>query len=73
MGAWGLAPAYDLTGGVPSAALSGDARRDWTNMHALAINGKNSNITDEDLLVVADRFAIGNAAKILATVKAVFI
>ncbi len=71
-GAWGLAPAYDLTGGVPSAAVSGDARRDWTNMHALAINGKNSNITDEDLLVVADRFAIGNAAKILATVKAVF-
>lgn len=41
-------------------------------MHALAINGKNSNITDEDMLVVADRFAIGNAAKILASVKAIF-
>ena len=44
--------------------------RHWHNQHAIKVNGKQSNITDEDLLVVADRFAIGTAKKVLAQVKA---
>lgn len=71
-GRWELAPAYDLTGGVPPEAPQDDARRQWTNCHALSINGKQSNITDEDLLAVAARYAIGTAPKVLAAVKAAF-
>lgn len=71
-GRWQLAPAYDLTGGVPPEAPPGDARRQWENCHALSINGKQSNISDDDLLAVASRYGIGTAAKILAEIKSVF-
>jgi serine/threonine-protein kinase HipA len=71
-GRWQLAPAYDLTGGVPSEAPSDDARRQWTNCHALSINGKQSDITDDDLLSVAERYGIGTAPRVLSEVKAVF-
>jgi len=69
---WELAPAYDLTGGVPPEAPTGDARRQWTNCHALSINGKQSNVTDEDLLAVAARYGIGTADRVLSEVKQVF-
>ena len=72
-GGWELAPAYDLTGGVPSAADADDARRQWTNFHAMTINGKNGNITTADLLAVADRFAIGSAKSILEEITDVII
>ena len=62
----------DLTGGVPPEAPEGDARRSWTNCHAMSINGKQSNITDDDLLEIAGRYAIGSAETILSEVKAVF-
>ena len=71
-GSWQLAPAYDLTGGVPPEAPEGDTRRAWTNCHAMSINGKQSNITDEDLLEVAARYSIGTAESILAEIKNVF-
>lgn len=71
-GRWTLAPAYDLTGGVPPEAPADDSRRQWENCHALSVNGKQSNITDDDLLAVADRYAIGTAPKILAQIKDVF-
>lgn len=72
-GRWGLSPAYDLTGGAPPEAEEvGDSWCGWHNFHAMLINGKQSNITDADLLTVADRFAIGTAKKVLAQVKAVF-
>ena len=71
-GRWRLAPAYDLTGGVPPEAPEGDARRQWTNCHALSINGKQSDITDDDLLSIADRYGIGTASKILRHIKDVF-
>lgn len=32
-------------------------------------NGKQSKITDDDLLAVADRFAIGTAPRVLSEVK----
>ena len=71
-GPWRLAPAYDLTGGVPPEAPEDDARRSWTNCHAMSINGKQSNITDDDLLTLAARYAIGSAESILAKIKEVF-
>lgn len=71
-GAWGLSPAYDLTGGVPPEAPEGDARRDWTNCHAMSINGKQSDITDEDLLEMGARYSIGTAESILADIKHIF-
>lgn len=69
---WRLAPAYDLTGGVPPEAPEGDARRDWTNCHAMSINGKQSNISDEDLLEIAARYSIGSAESMLSDIKEVF-
>lgn len=71
--AWRLAPAYDLTGGVPPEAASDDARRQWSNCHALSINGKQSDITDDDLLAVAERYGIGTASRILADLKERFV
>lgn len=69
---WRLAPAYDLTGGVPPEAPAGDMRREWTNCHQMSINGKQSNITDDDLLSIAARYSIGTAPKVLAEIKGVF-
>lgn len=71
-GPWQLAPAYDLTGGVPPEAPEGDMRREWTNCHQLSINGKQSNITDDDLLELAARYSIGTAPTILSRIKEVF-
>ena len=70
-GGWHLAPAYDLTGGVPSEAETGDSRRDWTNCHAMSINGRQSNISDENLLAISDRYGIGTARQVLEEIKAV--
>ena len=66
-GGWELAPAYDLTGfhfsdGNPSWG-------DWQNQHALSVNGKFSRITDEDILLVGERYGIGTAPDVLAQVK----
>ena len=65
-GEWQLAPAYDLTGSKfpledPWSAHGG--------RHQLSVNGKQSKITDGDLLEVADRFAIGTAPRVLREVK----
>jgi hypothetical protein len=38
----------------------------------MSINGKQSDITDDDLLEVAARYSIGSAEDILAEVKSVF-
>ena len=39
------------------------------DFHAIKVNGKQSKITDDDLLAVADRFAIGTAPRVLGEVK----
>ena len=64
-GSWELAPAYDLTG---SDFPSVDPWSAHGGTHALSVNGKFRDITDDDLLVVADRFAIGTAKKILTKI-----
>lgn len=65
-GDWQLAPAYDLTG---SEFPSDDPWSAHGGMHQLSVNGKRSGIRDDDLLTMADRFAIGTAPRILREVK----
>jgi len=66
-GSWELAPAYDLTG---SAFPSEDPWSAQVGVHQLSVNGKRKDITDADLLSVADRFGIGTAKRVLAEVRA---
>lgn len=60
-GPWELAPAYDVTHAY-------NPKGEWTNQHFMAVNGKFSDITRDDLLVVADRFGIGTAPRVLKQV-----
>ena len=61
---------YDLTGCHFSAV---DTKwNDWTNRHTLSVNGKFSRITDDDLLLVGERYGLGTAPKVLAQVKSAF-
>ena len=69
-GAWELAPAYDLTGCHFS---DGNPQwNDWTNQHALSVNGRFSGISDGDLLAVGERYGLGTAPKVLAHIKELF-
>jgi len=54
----------DFPGEDPWSAQAG--------VHQLSVNGKRKDITDEDLLAVADRFGIGTAPKILRQIKETF-
>ena len=67
-GKWSLAPAYDLTG---SDFPSEDPWSAHGGVHQLSVNGHRRDISDADLLAVADRFGIGTAPQILAEVKSV--
>jgi serine/threonine-protein kinase HipA len=69
-GRWRLAPAYDLTGCHFSAADS--QFDDWQNQHALSVNGKFSRISDDDILAVGEKYAVGTAAKVLSGIRDVF-
>jgi serine/threonine-protein kinase HipA len=55
---WKLTPAYDITHAY-------NPKGDWTYQHLMGVNGKFGHITRNDLLHVADRFAIGPASKII--------
>jgi len=44
-GKWELAPAYDVCHAY-------QPKHEWVSQHALSINGKRTNITKEDLLVI---------------------
>lgn len=61
---WQLAPAYDIT-------HAHNPKGDWTYQHLMSVNGQFAQITRDDLLRVADRFAIGPAPKIIDQVKEV--
>jgi serine/threonine-protein kinase HipA len=58
---WELAPAYDVT-------FAYNPQSEWTSQHLMAVNGKFTGITRDDLLVVADRFGIGTAPQVLKQV-----
>jgi len=57
-GKWELAPAYD----VCHAYRPGS---DWVNHHALSINGKRSNITKNDLMVIGESIKCKKASRII--------
>lgn len=55
-GTWSISPAYDFTFTVdPSAPF-------YVNCHSMTINGKDRDITKDDLTAVADRFNIKGAS-----------
>jgi len=55
---WRLSPAYDITHAY-------NPQGEWTYQHLMAVNGKFSGMTRDDLLRVADRFAVGPAPRII--------
>ena len=59
---WELAPAYDLI-------FAYNPKGEWTYQHLMSVNGKFNDIQREDLLVLADRFEIGAAPRLLAEVR----
>lgn len=61
-GRWELAPAYDVT-----HAYNPDG--EWTYQHLMSVNGKFAGITRDDLMVVADHFGIGTAARVVTAVS----
>jgi serine/threonine-protein kinase HipA len=62
-GDWELAPAYDVTHAY-------NPKGEWTYQHLVGVNGKFAGITRQDLLDLAERFAIGTASTALADVRA---
>jgi serine/threonine-protein kinase HipA len=60
--AWELSPAYDIT-------FAHNPKGEWTNQHLMSVNGKFNNITQADLMQVADRFGIGNAKSVITQVR----
>jgi len=61
-GAWELAPAYDLTHAFNPSG-------EWTYQHLMSVNGKFTGISQDDLMVVAERAGIGTAPRVLEQVK----
>jgi serine/threonine-protein kinase HipA len=61
-GTWALAPAYDVTHAFNPAG-------EWTHQHLMSVNGKFKGITREDVMSVANRFAIGTAGKVIKQVE----
>lgn len=61
-GPWELSPAYDVT-------FAHNPQGEWTSRHLMSVNGKFADISKEDCLALADRFAIGEAPSILKQVR----
>ena len=61
-GEWRLSPAYDVT-----YAYNPDNR--WLKAHQMSVNGKRENLSEEDLLAVANEMNIKKAKSIIASVK----
>lgn len=61
-GEWSLAPAFDICHAYRPEST-------WVSQHALSINGKRSNITKDDLLLVAKNMNIKKAPAILNQIK----
>ncbi len=62
-GTWHLSPAYDIT-------FAYDPKNIWLKQHQMSINGKRSEITRADLLVVAKEMNIKKAESIIDEVVA---
>lgn len=57
-GNWELAPAYDICHAY-------QPKHQWVSQHALSINGKRTNITKEDLLVIGKSIKNKKAAEVI--------
>lgn len=62
-GQWELAPAYDVT-------FAYDPTNVWLSHHLMSVNGKNDEITREDLMALAVRFSIPGAKASIDDVNA---
>ena len=60
-GTWRLAPAYDLI-------FAYDPNNRWLKNHNININGKNDNISQDDILAIAQSFGIKKSEKILSEI-----
>lgn len=63
-GTWEISPAYDVT-------FSYRADSKWTREHQMSVNRKFAGITTDDLRLLADRFSIAGAEKVLRHVQLV--
>ena len=61
-GKWELAPAYDICHAY-------QPKHEWVSQHALSINGKRTNITREDLLVVGKSIKNKKAAETIDVIS----
>jgi serine/threonine-protein kinase HipA len=55
---WELAPAYDV-------CYANDPTNQWVNRQTLSINGKNENITSDDLMTIAKANSVKNGGHII--------
>lgn len=60
-GAWELAPAFDVT-----YAYRSDSK--WVSAHQLSVNGKNSGVSRDDMMTIADQYRIPGAKGLLDSV-----
>lgn len=60
---WELAPGYDIT-------FAHNPMGEWTNQHLMSVNGKFKDITEADLMIMANRFNIGTPVRIIEQVRA---
>jgi serine/threonine-protein kinase HipA len=63
-GKWKLTPAYDLV-------FAYDPNSYWLKNHNININGKNNNITKDDLLAVGEKFGVKKAECMLRDISEV--
>ena len=63
-GVWSLSPAYDVTFSYRKDSI-------WVKAHQMLINGKSDNITEDDMLQVAEKVGIkkSDAVKCIEQVK----
>jgi serine/threonine-protein kinase HipA len=59
---WELAPAYDVTHAF-------NPQGQWTYQHLMSVNGKFRDVTRSDLLLLADRFDVPEARRLVDEVK----
>lgn len=57
-GVWELSPAYDVT-------FAHNPHGEWTHQHLMSVQGKFKGFEEADLLVVADRFGVGSARRVV--------
>jgi serine/threonine-protein kinase HipA len=60
---WELAPAYDVT-------FAHNPKGEWTNQHLMSVNEKFKDLTEADLLAMANRFDVGTPGRVIEKVRA---